>query len=229
MRYATVVWKEAVVSSARHENGRFVLATEEGCRYEGNRVILATGVQDVLPEIPGLQERWGKSVFHCPYCHGYELHQGQIGVLANGGLAMHHALLLPEWGSTTLFTNGVLEPDQQQLQQLIARGVRIERERVTEVTGDGADVRLADGRVVPLDGLFTTPHTRIPTTLVEQFGCALDEGPLGMFVRTDARKQTTTAGVFACGDVARPAGSVALAVGDGALAGTAAHQSLIFH
>ena len=87
---------------------------------------------------------------------------------------------------------------------------------------------LEDGREVRLAGLFTTPRTRPNGTLAADLGCAVDEGTLGSFVRTDGRKTTTVPGVFACGDAAREAGSIALAVGDGAFAGAAAHASLVF-
>jgi thioredoxin reductase len=93
---------------------------------------------------------------------------------------------------------------------------------------DGATLVMGDGRVIALEGLFTLPQTSVANPVAAQLGCAFDEGPMGSFIRTDAVKATTVPGVFACGDAARMAGSVSLAVGDGALAGAAAHQSLIF-
>ena len=77
---------------------------------EARRLVLATGVIDHLPEVPGLAERWGRHVFHCPYCHGYELNQGRLGALAVSPLSMHVALMLPDWGQATLFLNGAFEP-----------------------------------------------------------------------------------------------------------------------
>lgn len=199
----------------------------EGRRRAGRRLIIAAGVTDDLPPIPGLIERWGKSVFHCPYCHGYELNQGRIGVIAASELAIHHGLMLPDWGATTLFTNGAFTPDQEQRVQLGARGTVVEETTIKEITGK-ADVILTDGRRFVMEGLFTQPTLTISAPWVASLGCSLDETPMGMTIRTDAMKQTTKRGVFACGDIARPAGSVALAVGDGAMAGTAAHRSLMF-
>lgn len=226
-RYPTVQWLDATVQSVHRIEDGFSIETDGGKAETGKRLILAVGVADRLPAIPGLQERWGQSVFHCPYCHGYELDQGRIGVIAASPHSMHHALMLPDWGPTTLFTNGAFTPDADQAQQLLARGVTIETALIREIRGT-ADVVLVDGRVVPMDGLFTLTQTSIRSPWIEQLGCELDDGPMGQFIKTDSMKQTTTHHVFACGDAARAAGSVALAVGDGAMAGAATHRSLLF-
>ena len=180
-----------------------------------------------MPPVDGLAERWGSSVFHCPYCHGYELEQGSIGVLATGPLSMHHALMLPDWGQVTLFLNGAFDPDEMQLAELAQRGVAVERTPVARIAGK-ADVVLRDGSSQSMAGLFVMTRTRIGSPLAEELGCALEQGAMGMYVRTDEQKASTVAGVYCCGDAARMAGSVALAVADGAMAGVAAHRSLIF-
>lgn len=228
MAYPTVTWIGTTTKLARNDGHSFSIETADGQIYDAKRLVLATGITDELPDIPGLKERWGKSVFHCPYCHGYELDNGRLGVLATSPLSIHQALLVPDWGTTTFFTNGAFEIDSEQADVLAARGVTLEKELVIEVTGDRADVKLQDGRTVTLDGLFTLPRTRPASPLAEQLGCAFDDGPLGPFIQTDATKQTTVPGVFACGDAARAMGSVSFAVGDGALAGASAHRSLIF-
>lgn len=193
----------------------------------GQRIIIATGVIDQLPNLPGLAERWGRHVFHCPYCHGYELQQGRIGVLASSALSMHHALMLPDWGETTLFLNGSFVPDGDQQAALQARGVHVEEGLIERLAGETLDVVMKDGRVIALDGLFTMTRLLPGSPIAEQLGCQLDETPMGMQIRTDATKESSIPGVFACGDAARLAGNVALAVGDGVMAGAAAHRSLM--
>jgi len=226
MEYPTVTWVQDSVIQAEAEQGGFSVRTQCNGGFQAKRLILATGVVDELPGIDGLQERWGKRVFHCPYCHGYELGQGRIGVLATSPLAMHHALMLPDWGSTTLFTNGVFTPNAEQQAQLDRRGVSVESAAVTRISGERADLELADGRIVQLDGVFTMSRTRL-SPLAEQLGCGRVDGPTGPYLHTDETRQTSVAGVFACGDASLAAGSVALAVAEGVRAGVGAHFSLI--
>jgi len=228
LRYPTVEWRAGTATAASGEVDAFRVDTDDGSSFEGRRLVLAGGVRDILPEVPGLAERWGRSVFHCPYCHGYELDMGEIGVLASSALAMHQALMLPDWGRTTLYLNGAFEPDDQQLEALRQRGVMVERERVEAITGEGADLILRDGRLATCKGLFIQAGTEPVSPLATQLGCAMERGPLGSYVHTDGMKETTVRGVFSCGDMARGAGSVPLAVGDGAQAGVGVHRTLLF-
>jgi len=226
LAYPNVDWIDGCVTHAQATAGGFALQLQHGAPLAARRLVLAVGVVDTLPAIDGVAERWGRSVFHCPYCHGYELDEGRIGVLASSELAMHHALMLPDWGTVTLFLNASFMPDAAQAQSLAQRGVTVETAPVRRIV-DAATVELADGRALVMDGLFAAPKTAVTGTLARQLGCAFDDGPLGAYLRTDAMKATSVAGVFACGDAARAAGNVALAVGDGAMAGAAAHQSLL--
>lgn len=228
LRYPNVTWVDAKVESAEQRSALFCLRTHQGASYEAARLILATGVQDQLPDVPGLKERWGSAVFHCPYCHGYELEQAPLGVLAVGELSMHHALMLPDWGPTTFFLNNTFDPTAEQLRQLALRKVTIERTAVAGVTGERATVELQDGRAIALAGLFVATRLEHPTPLAQQLGCAFEETPLGCIIQTDAMQATSVPGVFACGDSARAAGSVTFAMADGAMAGAATHRSLMF-
>lgn len=231
MAYATVTWLDGMAvqaaASGDGDGDGFDVTLADGHVVHGRRLVLATGVIDELPPVDGLAERWGGSVFHCPYCHGYELEQGAIGVLATGPLSMHHALMLPDWGTVTFFLNGAFEPDAAQLAQLEARGVKLVRTPVARIDGV-ADVVMADGSRHAMAGLFVATRTRLASSLAGELGCLLEEGPMGPFVRTDEQKASSVPGVFCCGDAGRMAGSVAFAVADGAMAGVAAHRSLMF-
>ncbi|CRM67579.1 MULTISPECIES: NAD(P)/FAD-dependent oxidoreductase [Pseudomonas] len=226
MAYSTVTWVQGNAVQAVAQPEGFSVRTEHHATFHSKRLILATGVVDDLPDIEGLEERWGKHVFHCPYCHGYELDQGRIGVLATSPLAMHHALMLPDWGTTTLFTNAVFTPDAEQQAQLDRRRVSVEHGAVRRIRGERADLELDDGRVFALDGIFTMARTRI-SPLAEQLGCERVDGPTGRYLHTNEMRQTSVPGVFAGGDVSLAAGSVALAVAEGVRAGVGAHFSLI--
>ena len=232
LNYPTVRCVSGRADSARRiENaGSADLAFEvavAGIVHLSRRLLLATGVKDVLPEIKGLAERWGKSVFHCPYCHGYELNQGPIGVIAGSELSMHHGLMLPDWGLTTLLINEAFEPDVEQLAALDASRVIVEHSPIRELTGH-ADIKLVDGRTLSFAGIFTLAPFELTSPIAEQLGLEMDPGPLGAIIKTDQLKETSMPGVFACGDAARMMASVALAVGDGNLAGAGVHRSLMF-
>lgn len=227
MAYKTVTWAEGQATSAARQGDGFTVAVEGQGNYQARKLILATGVTDDLPAIEGLAERWGRSIFHCPYCHGYEINNGRIGVLATSALSYHHAMMLPDWGQVTLFTNLCFEPDAEQLTALHQRGVRIETAPVHRISGL-ATVELQDGRQVEMDGLFTMSSIRINSPIAAQLACEMTDGPMGTVIRTNEIKATSVPGVFACGDAARMAGNVAMAVADGAMAGVAAHQSMIF-
>jgi thioredoxin reductase len=226
-RYITVVMlKGSVSKTGRTEEGFYAETLNDS--FHGKRLILAAGVTDLLPDIPGLAGRWGTSIFHCPYCHGYELQQGPIGVLATSAFSMHHAMMLPDWGTTTLLVNNSFIPDEAQLSALAKRGVAVEEGRIQRIFGQRPTVELADGRTIEFAGIFTLSRTIIGGSVADQLGCDLTDGPLGRFISVDEQKQTSVPGVFACGDLARPAGSIALAVSDGSMAGVSAHRSLIF-
>jgi thioredoxin reductase len=233
LAYPTAEWREGYVSDARREGDSFVVraGTEQ---LEARRIILATGVVDELPPIEGLAEQWGKSVFSCPYCDGYERQRGRLGVLATSADSARFAVLVSEWaarGGMTLFLNGLVEPEGEDLDRMNTRDIRIERAAVVAAAHgkhSPLELRLADGRAAALDGLFLHARTRLEARFAEQLGCAIEEGRLGPMYKTDMMKETTVPGVFACGDAALPVPSVSFAVADGARAGTSAHQSLVF-
>lgn len=227
LAYPNVRWRRGSAVRASGRSEEFVVEFDDGRRRRARRLVLATGIEDELPPIDGLRERWGRSVFHCPYCHGYELDRGRIGVIAVGEVSMHHGLMLPDWGATTFLVNAAFEPNDEQRAALARRGAAVEPARIARVEGR-ATVVFEDGRRVDFDGLFVATRTRVASPLAEQLGCEFEQGPLGAFVRTDALKATSVAGVFACGDAARGAHSIAFAIGDGVQAGASAHRSLMF-
>ncbi|MDO9435269.1 NAD(P)/FAD-dependent oxidoreductase [Hydrogenophaga sp.] len=227
MAYPNVRWIDGTAANAETRDGGFRVTTEEGALEHASVLIIASGVVDELPAINGLAERWGTSVFHCPYCHGYELNEGRIGVLASSAISIHHALMLPDWGQTTFFLNDTFVPDEAQRAALAARGTVVEAGAIAQLE-DTATVVLRNGRRLVMDGLFTATRTRIGSAVPEQLGCALEDGPTGAFIRTDGMQATSVPGVFACGDAARAAGNVAISVGAGAMAGAAAHRTLMF-
>ncbi|WP_215908945.1 NAD(P)/FAD-dependent oxidoreductase [Phreatobacter stygius] len=229
-RYPTVSLLTGEVAQIEAWDGGFRVETSDGQRAEGRRLVLATGITDILPDVPGLTPRWGKTVLHCPYCHGYEVGGGPIGVLAAAGpLSVHQASLIADWGEVTLFANGV-DFDQAARTVLARRSVAIEPVPVVAIEGaapviDG--IRLGDGRLVAVKALFVAAPNRMASGLAAALGCAFDQTPLGAIIRTDSSKLTTVPGVYAAGDAARAMANITFAAADGVQAGLGLHHQLI--
>jgi thioredoxin reductase len=229
--YPSVDFVHGCATAASGELDRFEVTLEDDTTHGARRLVLATGVTDTLPDILGLAERWGQSVMHCPYCHGYEVRDRRIGVLANHPMASHQALMLPDWGPTTFFTQGLIALDAELSAKLAARGVAVETTPIVQVLGERpaiSGVRLADGRVAPLEAIFTAPKTGLASPLAEQLGCGLEDGMTGPHVKLETGQQTTVPGVYSAGDTASPMHNATLASAAGVMAGIGAHQSLIF-
>lgn len=225
--YPTLAWVDDEAVAISGERDRFAVTTGGGQVHDGRRILFATGVVDRLPEIEGLAERWGRSVFHCPYCHGYELGLGRLGVIGNGPMSSHQAELITEWGDVTFLPNAAVALEPEIRSTLEGRGVAIEETPIGRMEAQ-ADIRLSDGRLLSFAGLFTTTRVTPASDLPTKIGCEIDETPMGTLIRTDEAKETRVPGVFACGDVARAPHSVSLAVGDGAMAGMQLHRSLVW-
>ncbi|UQN08701.1 NAD(P)/FAD-dependent oxidoreductase [Deinococcus sp. QL22] len=229
--YPNVTFIATPATQARREGDHFSITLASGDTLHAQKLLLAYGVIDLLPETPGVAERWGQTVLHCPYCHGYEVRGKRLGVLSALPHSTHQALLISDWGRVTFFLNGQPLPDATMLAKFAERGIEVEPETVVGLEGEapGLDgVRLADGRFFPLDALFVASRIRPASDLAEQLGCASEEGPQGQLLHTDATKQTSVPGVYAAGDLTARGGNASLAAADGVWAGVSLHQSLIF-
>lgn len=224
------LWEDLVEGLEQCAEG-FSVITQSDRQAKGLRVILASGIRDRLPEIDGIAECWGESVVHCPYCHGYELRNQNLGVLATTEMSLHQAAMIPDWGATTLFTQGQFEPEGDMAGLLERRGVTIERTPVVRVIHVGKQVQgveLSDGREIPLGGLYVGPQIEMNTPLIERLGLAMQETPMGNVVKVDEMKESSIKGLFVAGDLSNPMQSGTLAVASGMFAGICAHRSLIF-
>lgn len=221
--------RQGLAVQAQAADPGFTLLLDDDGEVSARRLILATGVVDTLP-LASMTPRWGVSVLHCPYCHGFEARGRQLAAIAASPAAVHQALLLPDWGPTTFFTQGRFEPSPEELARLAARGVAVERTPVVELVGPAPEtdgLRLADGRVVPAQAVFTAPRTEVAGPLARQLGCAMLDGPSGAYIQVGDMKETSAPGVFAAGDAAQPMHNATLASAAGVLAGVSAHRSLV--
>lgn len=230
LAYPTVELVEGEASEAHILGDGFSVRLAGGGEIVARKLILAFGLRDELPDLPGLRERWGRSVLHCPYCHGIEFADRQLGVLYRIPVSVHQALMVAEWGPTTLYLNGA-ELGSGEAAQLAARGVKVEPARIAALVGEHAGLTalaLEDGRHSPIAALYVAPASRLASPLAGQLGVGIEEGPLGPVIRTDSDRMTSIAGVYAAGDIARMPHSVSWAVADGVTAGTSAHRALVF-
>ncbi len=224
--YPSVEVRSGEVVAGRLDDGTFVLDLADGAAERASRVILATGMEYRHRDLPGLAERWGRSVFHCPFCHGWEVRDGRLGVLDRGDTGAHRALLLRVWSDdVTLFTDGPDGLSDSERATLADRGVAIDERHVAGLCGPGSDlaaVALSDGSQQPLDGLLVavTLHQRSP--LAAQLGASTSSNGLAVdAVDVDMWMQTSVPGLSVAGDasVAMPSVAAAIAAGSAAAAG----------
>ena len=228
--YPTVIFMDVAAADARREGGGFVVSLANGEVVSGTKLLLSYGISDILPDLPGLAERWGESVIHCPYCHGYEFSGKRLGILNMSPMSIHQTSLIPEWGSTTFFLNGGTL-DAASVSELEHRGVTIEPAAVESLVGEGRNlsaIRFTDGREQPLDALFVGPSYRFNSDIAGRLGCVIENGPLGPSLTVDEMKATTVPGVYGAGDITRMGHTVTFACADGVMAALAIHRSFVF-
>ncbi|MFJ9320996.1 NAD(P)/FAD-dependent oxidoreductase [Streptomyces globisporus] len=226
---------ERLPESGEGEQG-FRVVTEDGRSVEARRLLVTTGLVDELPPVPGLAERWGREVLHCPYCHGHEVADRPIGVLATGPLAVHQALMWRQWSDdVTLFLHTGPEPTEEEYEQLAARGVAVVDGEVAglEVADDRfTGVTLASGRGVPREALVVQARFTARSAVLESLGLkpvAQEMGGvvIGSYIPTDPTGATEVPGVWAAGNVTRLTEQVIGAAAAGLMAAGAVNGDLI--
>jgi len=228
LAYPTVMVRSGTVTQATREDTLFSVKTATGEVFRAKRLLLATGVLDHLPDLPGFADCWGISVLHCPYCHGYEVRDQRLGVLANGDAAFEFARLLLNWSrNLTLFTNGPSTLNEAQAQTLSRLGVGLVETPLVAIphaSGLLSGLALADGRTHPLDAVFARVPFGQTSNLGEQLGCELDDWGL---LKTDDFGKTSVAGVFAAGDNSTLMRQVVVAAANGTKAAAFINRELV--
>ncbi|MFJ7997745.1 NAD(P)/FAD-dependent oxidoreductase [Streptomyces sp. NPDC096310] len=216
--------------------GGFRVVLADGTAVEADRLLVTTGLVDELPPVPGLAERWGRDVLHCPYCHGWEVRDQPIGVLATGPVAVHQALMWRQWSDdVTLFLHTGPQPTDEEYERLAARGVAVVEGEVAalEVTGDRlTGVTLAGGRVIPRTALVTGPRFTARAGFLKGLGLEVADEELageviGATVPSDASGATSVPGVWVAGNVTGMAETVIGAAAAAVRAATALNADLI--
>ncbi|MDQ0827528.1 thioredoxin reductase [Arthrobacter sp. B2I5] len=221
------------VRSASRDGDRFVLALDDGSTRVARRLLIASGIMDELPDLPGVADRWGRDVLYCPYCHGWEIRNQRIGVLAADSHSVMQALTFRQWSpDVTLLLNDALELTPGQEEQLAARSVRVVEGKVRglEVRDDRlAEAALESGGRVPLDVLVVSPATTSKANMLQRLGlepAALQDGP-GSRLETDESGRTSCPGVWAAGNATDVSAQVMTAAAAGLRAAEAINADLV--
>lgn len=229
-RYGGELVDGRVDAAVRHDDG-FLVTLESGAQVRGRRLLVTTGLVDELPAVPGLAERWGREVVHCPYCHGWELRTARIAVLASGPDPVHPALLFRQWSPHVQYLQHTADqPSASEREQLAARDVAVVTGVVVglEVAQDRlAGVRLAGGELVPCDALVVAPQFVARTGLLTDLGLTPHCEPGGSCAVGDENGATAIRGVWVAGNVAELASQVVDAVATGSRAAIAINSDLV--
>lgn len=228
LQYPTIQLLHAKATQATQSDHFIHISTENGETFTAKKVLFATGIIDLMPEIPGFAECWGISVLHCPYCHGYEVRGEKTGLLANGDLGFELAKLIHHWSQDViLFTNGRSTLSNEQIEKLKSKNIPIvetEISRIEHRNGQVKMLHLKDGSTHPVAAIYARigfqQHCDLPQTL----GCELTT--LG-HVKVDEFGKTNVPHVFVAGDATTPLRSVAAAVAAGNKAAAWMNKELI--
>ncbi len=227
LKYNTVKLVAGLAVSGRKSGEGFAVTTEAGDTFDAKKLILATGIRDLMPAISGFADCWGISVIHCPYCHGYEFRDRKTGIMANGNKAIHVASLVNNLTKDiTILPSGKADFEADQIAKLKRHNIRITETEIAEIAHEKGQVKkviFKDGTKGSFDAVYASipfsQHSAIPASL----GCELTD--LG-HIKVDAFQKTTVPGVFACGDNSSMMRSVAHATATGNITGAMVNHEL---
>jgi thioredoxin reductase len=207
------------------------LTLATGRTLTARRILVTTGLRDVAPDVPGVADRWGRDLLHCPYCHGYEVRDQPLGVLAGGRTpieeSLAHAHLVRQWSDDVVFFANGTPISAEQRERLLARAIGIVEERVARLVVEDdqlTGLETVDGHVLPRAAVFVRPHLVANDTLLTDLGCAT--GNTG-WVSVDPTGATSVPGVWAAGNAVDPRAQVITAAGEGSAAAIAINNDLV--
>jgi thioredoxin reductase len=224
------------VEAAAGQGDGFLVTLDGGRSVRARRLLVTTGLVDELPDVPGVAERWGRDVLHCPYCHGWEVRDRRVGILATGPLAAQQANLWRQWSPhVMLLVHDTPAPGVEEAERLAARGITVVDGPVAalEVAGDTlTGVRLASGEVVALDAVVVAPRSTARAGVVVSLGLSpvdveVDGHVVGNRIPADATGATAVPGVWVAGNVADVRAQVIVAAAAGLAAGAAINADLV--
>ncbi|MFJ8016009.1 NAD(P)/FAD-dependent oxidoreductase [Streptomyces sp. NPDC096339] len=235
--YGGLIRRGTAIAADRLPGGGFLVRCGDGSSVRARRLLVTTGLVDELPEVPGLAERWGRDVLHCPYCHGWEVRDAPVAVLAGGPVSVHQAQLWRQWSDRTTLLAHTWEPAEEDRELLAALGVAVVEGEVTGLAVDADDrlagVTLAGGGTVECRALVVAPRFTARSGVLTGLGLPLtslerDGQVIGTCVESAAATGATALpGVWVAGNVTAPMAQVAGAAAQGVQAAVAINADLI--
>ncbi|MEO6228918.1 MAG: NAD(P)/FAD-dependent oxidoreductase [Ferruginibacter sp.] len=226
--YKTIKFFNGLAINGKQTEKGFEIETENGNIFNAKKLVFATGVKDIMPNIKGFAECWGISVIHCPYCHGYEVRNEPTGILGNGEYGFEFAKLISNWTQNlTLFTNGKSTLTKDQSAKLVSHNIKIVENEVIElqhINGYLQNIIFKDGTKTSVKATYTRLPFKQHCSIYEHLGGELTEDG---YIKIDAFQQTTIKGVYACGDNVTRMRTVANAVAMGTTTGIAINKELV--
>lgn len=226
--YDAVEFYDGLANTAvKTENG-FDVQTQSGEEFAARKLIFATGLKDIMPDIKGFAECWGISILHCPYCHGYEVKNQKTGIIANGDVAFHYAQLISNWTKELLlFTNEKSNLTDEQTATIRRHNIQIVEKKIVRFEHSDGNIRsviFKDGTQIAVNAIYSRPDFVQHCAIPEKLGCEMTEQG---HIKTDMLQRTTVEGVYAAGDNATMLRAVSVAVSNGTIAGASVNHDLI--
>ncbi|MBL8017577.1 MAG: NAD(P)/FAD-dependent oxidoreductase [Ignavibacteria bacterium] len=230
MKYPNIKVVNSLAKSAVKEKKDFRVTLEDGTTYSARKLVFATGITDVMPvnELQGFTECWGKSILHCPYCHGYEYRERPTLILAEGEAAFEYAKILSQWtDDLTILTNGGEQPEGKFAESLNRNGIKTDTRKINTIKhtdGEVSEILFEDGPASKCGVLYSSPEYRQSCPIPEELGCRISEKH---HIETDESQRTSVPGVYAAGDCANMIRAISIACSSGTLAGFTVNKDLI--
>jgi thioredoxin reductase len=226
--YGTIELIKDVAIFGKANNSNFEIMTESGNTYSAEKLIFATGIKDIMPDIKGFSECWGISVLHCPYCHGYEVRNNDTGILGNGEIGFELCRLISNWtNDLTLFTNGKSTLTLEQTEQLRRNNIKTIEKEITSLEHSNGYIKniiFEDNSNIAISTIYSKCPFEQNSNIPQILGCDLtDEG----YILTDSFQKTSVKGIYACGDAISRMRTVSYAVATGTIAGIMVNKELI--
>jgi thioredoxin reductase len=246
-KYDSVKFYSGKVIDAQHLNssatgtGRdgFEVTIDNGERFTARKLLLATGVKDILPDIDGFTELWGTGVFHCPYCHGWEVRDKSLAIYGKGATGVEQAMMLTGWSRDLILFSDGDELNDEQRQKLVRWGIEICEEKIVGLERENAaltGIVLANGKIIPRDGMFLHPKLQQHSDLAKKIGCDFADNSFGIFtniftensfIRVGEDKQTSVPGLYAVGDTSSLLSQLTVVAAAGVAAAVSINRALI--